>query len=99
LITTVIKPYRLLLLGVAASLTLSLFACATDVEKRQTSMMENQKDTSMNRGLWRKMSDGEKLAYARKSLEDIGEDPRAFVSQGVTRETLLLKGLEAVYAK
>ncbi|MDX8382096.1 MAG: hypothetical protein R8M14_08310 [Ghiorsea sp.] len=80
-------------------MTLSLFACATDVEKRQTSMMESQKNVTMNRGFWRKMSNHEKLAYARQSLEDIGEDPSAFVSQGVTRETLLLKGLEAVYAK
>jgi len=100
LITTVIKPYRLLLLGVTASLlALSLFGCAPDVGKRQTSMMESQKDSIMNRGLWRKMSDDEKRTYARKSLEDIGENPSAFVSEGKTKESLLLQGLEAVYAK
>ena len=99
MITTVIKPYRLLLLGVAVSLTLPLFGCATDTEKRQTSMIQSEEGAQMNRAIWQKMSDEEKHAYARKSLQDIGENPDAFVSQGRTREMLLLEGLEAVYAK
>ena len=100
MITTVIKPYRLLLLGVAVSLTLPLFGCATtDTEQRQTSMMQSQDDKAMNRAIWRKMSDEEKRTYARTSLLDVGEDPDAFVSKGRTREGLLLEGLEAVYAK
>jgi hypothetical protein len=98
-----IKPSRLLsralLFGVAVSLMLPLFGCATDVEKRQTSMIENEAGAQMNRAIWRKMSDAEKHAYARQSLLDIGENPDAFVSKGKTREMLLLEGLEAVYAK
>jgi len=103
LITTAIKPSRLfsraLLLGVAVSLMLPLFGCATDVEKRQTSMIESEDGSQMNRAIWRKMSDAEKHAYARQSLLDIDENPDAFVSKGRTREILLLEGLEAVYAK
>lgn len=78
---------------------LSLLSCSTDIEKRQTSMIQSEEGTQMNRSIWRKMSDEEKRDYARQSLLDIGENPDAFVSQGRTREMLLLEGLEAVYAK
>jgi len=87
------------ILGVAVCITLPLFGCATKVEQRQTSMMEQHKEASMNRGIWRDMTDVEKRTYARKSLEDVGENPDAFVSKGRTREGLLLEGLEAVYGK
>jgi len=88
------------ILGVAVCLTLPLFGCASkDVEQRQTSMMENPKDKTMNRGIWRDMSDADKQAYARKSLEDVGENPDARVSDSMTRGQLMLQGLEAVYAK
>ncbi len=78
---------------------LPLLSCSTDIEKRQTSMIQSEEGTQMNRSIWRKMSDEEKRDYARQSLLDIGENPDAFVSQGRTREMLLLEGLEAVYAK
>ena len=88
------------ILGVAVCLTLPLFGCASkSIEQRQTSMMENPKDKSMNRGIWRDMSDKEKVLYARKSLEDVGENPDARVSDSITRGQLMLQGLEAVYAK
>ncbi|MDQ7005147.1 MAG: hypothetical protein Q9N67_09625 [Ghiorsea sp.] len=88
------------LLGVAVCLTLPLLGCASkDIEQRQTSMMQNQEGKVMNRGIWHQMTDVEKQAYARQSLEDVGENPDAFVSQGRTRETLLLEGLNAVYDK
>ncbi len=98
--TIVIKPFRGFLFGVAVCLTLPLFGCASkDIEQRQTSMMQSQEDTAMNRAIWRKMTDADKQAYARTSLLDVGEDPDAFVSKGRTRETLLLEGLNAVYGK
>ena len=91
---------KALILGVAVCLTLPLFGCASkDIEQRQTSMMESQDKTSMNPSIWRDMTDMEKRSYARKSLEDVGENPGAFVSKGRTREGLLLEGLEAVYGK
>ncbi len=99
LITTAIKSSRLFFWGVAVCLTLPLFGCASKQELRQTSMMENSKDTAMNPVIWQKMSDEEKVSYARKSLEDVGENPDARVSDGVTRAMLMLQGLEAVYAK
>lgn len=48
---------------------------------------------------WRKMSKQDKQTYARLSLEAIGETPSAVVSKGVTRESLFIQGLEAVYRR
>jgi len=85
-------------LGVAVCLTLPLLGCASkNIEQRQSSMLERQHNTVMNPYIWQNMTGAEKRSYARKSLEDVGENPDAFVSQGRTRETLLLEGLEAVY--
>ena len=94
-----IKRYQWLVLAVAVLSALPLSSCSTDIEKRQTSMIQSEDGAKMNRAIWHKMSDEEKRAYARKSLLDIGENPDALVSSGRTREMLLLEGLEAVYAK
>lgn len=47
---------------------------------------------------WARMSEKEKRAYARASLEALGEDPDALVGKGKkTRLDLYLEGLRAVY--
>ena len=45
------------------------------------------------------MKDAEKSTYARMSLEEMGENPDTIVKDKITREILLLQGLEAVYGK
>ena len=103
LITTVIKPYRLLLWGVAVSLTLPLFGCIsqTKVVHEKPSAVTNKFDKNgdgiIDRADWRRMTDSDKKTYVRMSLEEIGENPDTTVSQGKTREDLLLEGLEAIY--
>jgi len=46
---------------------------------------------------WKKMTEEERAAYARASVEALGEDPDVMLTGGETRAARYLKGLRAVY--
>ncbi|OIP99685.1 MAG: hypothetical protein AUK35_06105 [Zetaproteobacteria bacterium CG2_30_46_52] len=91
----------------AASLVLSLFFLVSlSFAQNQTSKLtptdakfDLNEDGVMDGLDWRKMSEQDKKTYARLSLEAIGENPSAIVRKGVTRESLFIQGLEAVYRR
>ncbi len=46
---------------------------------------------------WSKMDDATRMAYARASLQALGEDPDVLLPEGLTRAQKYLQGLRAVY--
>jgi len=46
---------------------------------------------------WAKMDDATRMAYARASLQALGEDPDVLLPEGLTRAQKYLQGLRAVY--
>jgi len=93
------------ILGVAVCLTLPLFGCAAKTKvvhsnpSPVTVQFDKNGDGIIDRIDWRRMKDAEKSTYARMSLEEMGENPDTIVKGKMTREILLLQGLEAVYGK
>ncbi len=46
---------------------------------------------------WKRMSEEERMAYARASVKALGEDPDVMLAGGETRAQRYLRGLRAVY--
>lgn len=46
---------------------------------------------------WKAMTAEERAAYARESVQALGEDPDALIPGGKTRAQLYLEGLVSVY--
>ncbi len=80
-------------MAVSLILPLSVLAANSDIYH----LFDKNKDGIIDRTDWRKMNKDERKTYARMSLEDIGENPDAFVAKDKTREKFLLEGLEAIY--
>lgn len=82
-------------MAVSLILPLSVFAANQEINDK----FDKNKDGIIDRTDWRKMNKDERKTYARMSLEEIGENPDAFVAKDKTREAFLLEGLEAIYNK
>ena len=91
--------------GVAVCFALPLLGCASKTRMIQanpspvTVEFDTNGDGIIDQRDWRRMKESERRTYARKALEEIGENPDATVTGKKTREMLLLEGLNAVYGK
>jgi len=85
---------RGLLLAVAVMLPLAAWAdggLAVDARFDKTG------DKLVDASDWPKMTVEEKMAYARESLQALGEDPDVMLPEGRSRADHYLDGLKAVY--
>lgn len=95
-ITTAIKMVRLAGWVLAAACMLPPAVLADDglsVDAR----FDKTGDRLVDASDWPKMSGDEQAAYARASLEALGENPDVALPDGQTRAAQYLKGLQAVY--
>ncbi|MDX8397853.1 MAG: hypothetical protein R8K49_05980 [Mariprofundaceae bacterium] len=68
----------------------------TDVQSVDV-LFDKTGDAMVNASDWSQMSPEEQLAYARASIEALGEAPDALMLTGQTRVQEYLKGLHLVY--
>ena len=90
----------------AVAVMLPLFAFADEPLSKEESVslsvdaqFDNTGDDLVDASDWVKMSDAEKLSYAKASLEALGENPDTLMLKGQTRVQQYLDGLRAVYEK
>jgi len=76
---------------------LPLLACADDGSEHVDATFDKTGDHIVGQADWKKMSDTERLKYAKASLEALGMDPYSKVSKQKTRMQQYLEGLNAVY--